>query len=128
MELDKDQLQHINDSFQVELGRKIRRARLDTGISQAELATLLNTRQASISDLENGKRISSSAEIILLAKSLNKPIKYFFPGWVIDELIPENNSPQEEELIIHFRNLNEDDQRKFVAQIKALVDLTNITE
>lgn len=62
-----------------DIGQRIRDAREEVGISQAELATLLNRRQAYISELETGKTEPSATMLVLLSQSLKKPVLYFIP-------------------------------------------------
>jgi transcriptional regulator with XRE-family HTH domain len=76
-----------------------------------------------ISQIESGKRAVSTEEIIYLSNALNKPIQYFFS---MDMLHPVNEASLlilEQELIINARNLDEDDLRKIIAQIKAINSL-----
>ncbi len=48
-------------------------------MSQGELAESAYIRQASISDIENGKREISQSEFNYISSHLNKPLEYFFP-------------------------------------------------
>ncbi len=93
------------NKFTIGMGELIRSAREEVGISQAELARLIYRRQATLSDIENGKTEVSSGTLALLAAALKKPITYFYPQFVYQELKPEKFSPQEQELLTHFRNI-----------------------
>ena len=73
------------------------------GISQVELARQIYRRQATISDIENGKSEISAGTIMLLAASLDKPVSYFFPRPLLKEIKIEDLDPDEQELIIQFR-------------------------
>lgn len=65
-------------------GKRIKLARVEAGLNQLELATLLNTDfdlrvdQNSISLLEKGERYVKDFEIIILANALNK-----HPMWIL---------------------------------------------
>ncbi len=50
--------------------------------------------------------------LALLAASLEKPITYFYPLFLYRELKPEEFTPQEQELLTHFRNIWSDHLRK----------------
>jgi transcriptional regulator with XRE-family HTH domain len=60
-----------------DVGRRIRDARLDAGLSQAELAALLNRRQAYISELETGKTEPSVTLLVILSRTLKQPVISF---------------------------------------------------
>ena len=68
------------DSLVIDIGKKIRQARDDAGLTQAELAEKIDRRQAAISDMENAKMEPNVATIVRLAIVLEKPISYFFPS------------------------------------------------
>lgn len=78
------------------IGERIRSARLNIGMSQEELASVLNLKHPAISQIENGKRAVDSLELIRIAKALKKPISFF-----LDESYDESN--QEESLRILYR-------------------------
>ena len=68
------------------MGELIRKARLEVGLSQTDLAKSVYVSQAAISDMENGKREVSSTELLSMSYTLKKPIIFFFPeSFVRDE-------------------------------------------
>lgn len=71
--------------------KKVKAARLERGLTQKDLAKLLDRTSASISDLERGKVQVTSSDLYKIAKYLNKPIEYFFgesfSGDEIDNLV-----------------------------------------
>jgi transcriptional regulator with XRE-family HTH domain len=87
------------------LGELIRKAREDAGLTQAQLAKNIHRKRLAVSEMENGKVEISAQTIPLLASSLDKPISYFFPAYVEKEITTEQLSPQEQELLIHFRTI-----------------------
>ncbi|NLF76068.1 MAG: helix-turn-helix transcriptional regulator [Chloroflexi bacterium] len=95
----------------VDIGEAIRLARLEQGMSQAELADILDRRQAYVSDLENGKTEPSATTLIQLSIVLEKPIAYFVPGiWesrTTDKPKPDELTPNEAQLIQKIRQLEE---------------------
>lgn len=60
------------------LGQKIKQARQDAGLTQAQLAGAVLSRSL-ISELERNTRNPSADTIRLLAERLNKPLEYFIP-------------------------------------------------
>jgi transcriptional regulator with XRE-family HTH domain len=116
----------VPNKFTIGMGELIRQARLEAKMSQAELAEKAYFRQAAISQVETGKREVSSTDLLYLSFALNKPIIYFFPKWLMLEKTDEKDlDPLEKELLLHIRQLEDDDLRRLIAQARALVDLSN---
>ena len=59
------------------LGRRIRQARKDAGLSQVRLAELLNTTQSAVSLYEGGQRSVGIDMLLNVARILNRPLHYF---------------------------------------------------
>ncbi|MBL6983632.1 MAG: helix-turn-helix transcriptional regulator [Anaerolineales bacterium] len=72
--------QSAPNSFTIEMGKKVRAARTDAGITQGALAGMVGRRQATISDIEHGKKEMGLSTLVLIAAALEKPITYFFPA------------------------------------------------
>lgn len=62
------------DSFLLSLGARVREAREKQGWSQRKLAEEATTRQATINDIENGKREPSIGTLIQIAGALDLPL------------------------------------------------------
>ena len=58
--------------------RNIRRARIDAGITQKELAKLTGIAQAHVSDLENAQQNVCIDTIVKLAQVLRRPVHILF--------------------------------------------------
>jgi transcriptional regulator with XRE-family HTH domain len=113
----------LPNKFTIAMGNLIRKAREESGISQVDLAEKIYRRQASISDIENGRMEVNSTTLMQLSVTLKKPISYFFPeGWKSD-LPPENLSQSEQELLIQVHRLDEEDIKRLIAQARAIADL-----
>lgn len=95
------------NEFTIEMGRLIRKAREDKGISQAEFANMTNRRPATISYIENGKSDISVLTLVLFAINLNKPISYFIPSSLLKEIIGDIQSPFEKELLEYAREIEQ---------------------
>lgn len=100
-----------------ELGLRIRRAREQNGLSQEELADQMGLGQRAISELENGKRRLTVAEVPDLARILDVPVLYFFG----DDLTPTDLDIA---LLEHFRALPSIDAQKAVVEIVRLLART----
>ena len=113
----------LPNKLTVEMGNLIRNARNEANLSQAELAKLVYTRQATISDIENGKREASSSELMSLSYALNKPLLYFFPETFITEDSDDKLPPLLKELVLQAKRLSRDDLKKVITQTRALADM-----
>ncbi|MHB8894454.1 MAG: helix-turn-helix domain-containing protein [Candidatus Geothermincolia bacterium] len=60
-----------------DIGKRIQKAREESGLSQEELATALGITQSALSNYELGKRRLYLANLEQLAKVLGRPLSYF---------------------------------------------------
>ena len=95
----------VPNKFTVFMGERVREARLEAKLSQKELGDSIHRKQTTISDIENGKIEISYLVLALLSATLKKPITYFYPPSLYQELEPEKFSPLELELLEHFNNI-----------------------
>ena len=79
-------------------------------------------RQATISDMENGKVDASATDLIYLSMVLEKSILFFFPTWVLENIFSEELPIEFQKLLLHARKLKDDDLIKINIQVKALAD------
>jgi transcriptional regulator with XRE-family HTH domain len=56
---------------------KLRRARLDAGLTQAQVAAFLGKPQSFVSKVEAGERRVDFVELQVLAQAYGKPVAYF---------------------------------------------------
>jgi transcriptional regulator with XRE-family HTH domain len=111
------------NKFTIAMGELIRKAREEAGLSQAELAKRIYRRRATISDMENGKAEVSSSVLALLSASLEKPITYFYPPFIYRELKQDEFTPQDQELLTHFKNIDNDHLRKLaIDQVRIIAE------
>jgi len=113
----------LPNKLSIQLGNLIRRARNESKLSQAELADKAYLNQAAVSQIEQGKRSVSAEEIVYLSVALDKPINYFFSFDFLPKIEADQLTIQEQELISLIRKLSSDDVRRFIVQIKALVEM-----
>lgn len=121
----KEDLGSMPNKFTLGMGKLIRDARAEEGYSQAELAQLIHRRQASLSDMENGKMQPAAETLLFLSIALRKPLSYFFPGHYGERIRLEKIDPLEQELLMQAHRLDDDDLRRLIAQARALVNLNN---
>lgn len=113
-----------SNKYTLAMGELIRKAREEAGFSQEELAKRIYRRRAAVSDIENGKVEFSVWVLPSLSSALNKPISYFFPKGIIENIQEDSLSPLEQELLSNFRRMwDEKIQRLALAQIKSIADL-----
>jgi len=102
------------------MGEIIKSMRLEAGLSQSELAKEAFFHQASISQIENGKREVSSTELVYLSSALNKPMLSFFPKSIRTYF--EESTQHVEEVTLIARKLEDDDLARLIIQARVLVD------
>jgi transcriptional regulator with XRE-family HTH domain len=110
------------NKFTISMGELIRKAREEANLSQKELSDKIYRRQATLSDLENGKSEVGTVTLILLSAALNKPITYFFPPFVYQELKPEKFTPLEHELLDSFREIWSDHLREIAIDLVKVIE------
>jgi transcriptional regulator with XRE-family HTH domain len=113
----------IPNKFTVAMGNLIRDARQEAKLTQGDLAEKAYMRQATVSDIENGKREATSSEVVYLSFALEKPIGYFYPIFSKYNDDSGKLTDLEQELLLQARKLSNDDLRKVIAQVKALAEL-----
>lgn len=109
------------DSLSLDIGKRIRQARIDVGMTQAELASQINRRQASVSAMENGKMEISAGSLARMAIAFEKPVSYFFPNWLTEMLKPDDLSADEAVLLTLAQQLTAEDLQRFIIQVRAVV-------
>ncbi len=109
------------NKYTIAMGELIRKAREEAGLSQEELGEKIYRKRLAVSEMENGKVEFSAWVLPNLAHALKKPISYFFPGNLSQDIPQENLSPLEHELLLYFREIWDDTlQRLAVKQIKII--------
>ncbi len=78
--------QSAPNNFTIEMGKQVRAAREEAGLLQGELAKMVGRRQATISDIEHGKKEMGLSTLVLIAAALMKPIPFFFPADLTNDI------------------------------------------
>jgi transcriptional regulator with XRE-family HTH domain len=111
------------NKFTIYLGNQIQKARMEAGLSQQELSNYLQKRRATVSDIENGKGEVDASTLAILAHVLEKPLGYFYPPYLYQEIEQEDLTPLENELLIYFRQIVDDTlQAAVIEQVKVIGD------
>ena len=95
----------IPNDFTEEMGKLIKAAREEKGLSQTQLAEKLSRRQATISDFENGKIEIGVLTLVHLAIVFGKPISYFIPNMTFLVSLSDIHNKWEEEALSLYRGL-----------------------
>jgi transcriptional regulator with XRE-family HTH domain len=117
LELLPEQEEPKPNKFTIYMGKVIREAREEAGISQEELAQKVYKRRATLSDIENGKVEVDSGTLGLLGYYLKKPLSYFYPEYLSNELPAENLPPLSYELLLHFEQIHGEELQKLAIQL-----------
>mgnify|MGYP001048371259 CR=1 FL=1 len=116
---------NIPNRFTFAVGELIQKARIEAGLTQQELSRRAYIPQSTLSKMENGKIEPSASELVYLSNALDKPLLHFFPNQIIRnlELDVDTNNNLIEELILLSGKLEENELRKIIAQIRAIIEL-----
>lgn len=122
-ELDEYLIDFFDNVFPMQVGKLIRQAREEIGMTQALLAEVLGRRQASLSEIENGKMEPDASTLGKLATILGKPLDYFFPA-LVRQIHPDLDLTLEEFSVLSefVRLRSETYQQLAIRQIKTLAD------
>ncbi|GAB5491434.1 MAG: hypothetical protein Phog2KO_16490 [Phototrophicaceae bacterium] len=113
----------VPNTFTRYLGKQLKFAREEAGLSQSELAKSVYRRRPSISDIENGKMMPDIGTMILLGTALDKSVLYFVhPKYLKSVDRNTELSILEQELLEVFRLLDSEAQKKILNQIRIWVE------
>ena len=100
-----------------DIGNKIKKERIEAGLTQQELANKLNLSKSSIASYENGVRIPSYEVLINMATYFNCSID-FLMGLTSIESSKKANADEEKENIVETIN---QDKRESIKQSEILI-------
>ncbi len=95
----------IPNLFTIEMGKLIKNAREERGLTQIQLAESLSRRQATISDIENGKIEIGILTLVQISQVFHKPISYFMPVMEFFSNLTDVQNKWEEEALTHFKEI-----------------------
>jgi transcriptional regulator with XRE-family HTH domain len=73
--------------------------------AQEELATKLNLRRLTLSNIENGKIEIGILTLVQISRIFHKPISYFIPEMKFLENLTDIENKREEEALSHFKEI-----------------------
>lgn len=111
---------NIPNKFTIGMGELIKKARVEAGLTQAELAKRAYFHQASISQIEAGKREVTSSELLSFSVVLKKPFVYFLPGPYKRYFDTQDISSEVQELLLVVQDLTPADLERLIIQARAL--------
>jgi transcriptional regulator with XRE-family HTH domain len=97
----------VPNEFTILMGKLIREARENFGLTQSDLAKNMGNRPATISDIENGKSEIGVLTLVKFAIIFHKPISYFFPEAIFKDRLVDVKTPFEHEVLDKARMIEE---------------------
>jgi len=91
----------------------VRETRKQRGLTQRDIANVLEKTPATVSDIERGKIQINASDLSKIADLLNKPIEYFFGAG--------NESEEIQDLVVKIRMQPKEAQQKFIEDTKMLL-------
>lgn len=114
--------QPMPNEFSIEMGRLIRRHRENAGINQSQLAEKVFRRQATLSDIENGRAAVDTLTLVRIANALGQPFSLFIPTPINRDAFKESDiTAIGQELILVARELGQEDLEKFIEMMRAVI-------
>ncbi len=113
------------NKFTLYIGKQIKEAREEAGLSQEKLAKKLYLRRPTLSDIENGKVEVDASTLGLLSYYLRKPFTYFFPKPIYEELVQKDMDEFSLEIQMHFEQIYGDDLKKLAIKIVKVIEKFN---
>ena len=105
------------NKFTLYMGEQIRKARLEAGFSQEELADKIYLRRPTLSDIENGKSEVNASTLGFLTYFLKKSIYYFYPLLLYEETVQKDMDELSLEMQMHFEHIYGDELKKLLISI-----------
>lgn len=107
-------------------GQRLRNARKNKGLTQKQLADLINAKHNSVSDWENDKNKPDPDTIEYICGALDIPVSFLFSESVQNKNSPESHEMESEELhplLAIFYDLNPEGQEKLMEYAQDLSDM-----
>ena len=109
---------HMEENFNIHLGKKLRMRRLSLGLTQTKVAKAINVTFQQIQKYEKGTNGVSSIRLLQLSNYLKVPINYFFEDF--SEYLTNLEKSQEGHMNVNYNfltklysELNADQKLKF---------------
>lgn len=103
-----------------DIAKKVKETRKMRGLTQSDIAKVLDKTPATFSDMERGKIQISAADLFKIANLLNRPVEYFFGD--------EYGNEEMQDLIFLIRKQPLESQGKIFEQVKMFLSLEAFQE
>jgi transcriptional regulator with XRE-family HTH domain len=119
----KDTGDPIPNKFTIAMGELIKKAREEARLSQDELAQRIYRRRETLSVIENGRSEVGTITLAAIAANTGKPLTYFYPKFAKHDIVEEQLSSEEQEILLEFRRIGEaKTQQMALGLVKQLAD------
>lgn len=112
--------QYPEDPINKYIRLRIKQSRTESNETQKDLSKILRKTRVAISDLERGRVAVNASDLTQIAAHYRKPVSFFYPPVV---KIEGTLSALEEELLIYFADLPEEQKIIAVGYIKQQAEL-----
>ncbi len=120
----KDAGEHVPNKFTIAMGELIKTAREEARLSQEELAQRIYRRRETLSVIENGRSEVGTITLAAIAANTNKPLTYFYPKFAKEDLVEEQLSSEEQEILLEFRRIADaKTQQMAIGLVKQLANI-----
>ncbi|MDY6872820.1 MAG: helix-turn-helix transcriptional regulator [Chloroflexota bacterium] len=116
------------NKFTLHMGEQIRKARLEAGLSQEELAEKIYMRRPTLTDIENGKSEPNASSLGLITFFLKKPLSYFYPPQLYEEVVTQRMDDLSVEMQMYFEEIDGDELKELAIDLIKQFAEFDITE
>ena len=107
----------LPNKISIYIGEQIRKARDEAGISQETLARKAYLRRPTLSDIENGKSQINASTLGLISYYLRKPLSYFYPPPLYEELVKKDMDELSLEMQMQFEQIYADELKRLAINV-----------
>jgi len=103
-----------------DIAKKVKETRKMRGLTQSDIANVLDKTPATVSDMERGKIQISASDLFKIANALNRPVEYFFGD--------DYGNEEMQDLIFVIRKQPLESQAKVFEYVKMMLSLESFQE
>lgn len=113
--------------WDIAIGEKIKQAREEAHLTQAQLANFIHKSQGNVSDFERGKLQINALDLFVIANAVDKPITFFVPHPPYGPTKEGDLTSKEQEFFHFIREIGDEQQANqilnmAITQAKQLLD------
>ena len=120
----QSQIRGKDTTLKTFLAGKLRSYRKQASLTQADLVEQIGRTDEAISNIERAKSLPSLETLVAIARTLELPLRDFFPSGSYDNKVPINRLNREAEMTALLRGLTDTQLDLALAQVKALDKLS----